>query len=109
MLRAAHFLIPVAALTLGGCVAKTLVDVATAPVRAASQAADWATTSQDEADRERGREIRRREERLGDLSEQYQELEQDCLGGDDDACRESVTVRNEMDELRASIPAEPAD
>lgn len=107
MLRPAHILVPLVALSLSGCVAKTLVDVATAPVRAASQAADWATTSQDEADRERGREIRRTEERLGELSEQYQELEQACLDGDDAACREAVALRNEMNELRQTLPAEP--
>lgn len=94
---------------LGGCVAKTLVDVATAPVRVASQAADWATTSQDESDRARGREIRQREERLGDLSEDYTELQEDCLDGNDRACRDAVALRAEMDELRAGIPAEPED
>lgn len=109
MLRPAHFLIPLAALALNGCVARTLVNVATAPVRAAGQAADWATTSQDEADRERGREIRRREEQLGELSEDYEELQEDCLDGDNDACREAVAMRAEMDELRAGIPAEPQD
>ena len=109
MLRPAHFLIPLAALALHGCVARTLVNVATAPVRAAGQAADWATTSQDEADRERGREIRRREEQLGELSEDYEELQEDCLDGDNDACREAVAMRAEMDELRAGIPAEPQD
>ncbi len=102
-------ILPLAALTLSGCIAKTVVDVATAPVRAASQAADWATTSQDESDRERGREIRRREERLGELSEDYEELQEDCLDGDDRACREAVAMRAEMDELRASLPAEPQD
>ncbi len=47
---------------LGGCIstAKTIV---TAPVRVVSKGADWATTSQDEADRNRGREIRKQEER----------------------------------------------
>jgi hypothetical protein len=35
----------------------------TAPVKVVSQGADWATTSQDEADRNRGREIRKQEER----------------------------------------------
>ena len=33
-------------------------------MKVASQAADWATTSQDEADRNRGRELRGREEEL---------------------------------------------
>ena len=109
MLRPAHFLIPLAALALNACVARTLVNVATAPVRAAGQAADWATTSQDEADRERGREIRRREEQLGELSEDYEELQEDCLDGDNDVCREAVAMRAEMDEVRAGIPAEPQD
>ncbi len=51
------------ALTLPVCVAKTALNVATAPVKAGAKAADWATTSQDEADRNRGREMRKQEER----------------------------------------------
>ena len=54
-----------AALLLGGCVAQTALDVATLPVKAASAAVDAATTSQAEADRKRGRSIRRVEECLG--------------------------------------------
>ena len=52
----------VSPLILGGCVstAKTIV---TAPFKVAGQAADWATTSQDEADRNRGRAIRKAEEK----------------------------------------------
>lgn len=53
------------ALMLSGCIARTAAAVVTAPVKAVGQAADWATTSQDEADRNRGREIREQEERLG--------------------------------------------
>ncbi|MEQ9663589.1 MAG: hypothetical protein RLN87_13700 [Parasphingopyxis sp.] len=52
------------ALVLSGCV-RTAASIVTAPVRAVGQVADWATTSQDEADRNRGREIREQEERLG--------------------------------------------
>jgi len=52
-------------LLLSGCIVRTAAEVVTAPVRAVGQAADWATTSQDEADRNRGREIREEEERLG--------------------------------------------
>lgn len=48
---------------LGGCLARTAIDVVTLPVRAVGQGVDWATTSQDEADRNRGRELRRQEER----------------------------------------------
>ena len=54
---------------LGGCVvgtvAKTAVDVATLPVRAASAGVDAVTTSQSEADEMRGRELRRQDERRG--------------------------------------------
>ncbi|MBC2777711.1 hypothetical protein [Parasphingopyxis marina] len=61
-----RIVIPVVmALLLSGCIAKTAANIVTAPVRAVGQAADWATTSQDEADRNRGRELREEEERLG--------------------------------------------
>lgn len=53
------------ALLLSGCIARTAANVVTAPFKAVGQAADWATTSQDEADRNRGRELRREEERRG--------------------------------------------
>ena len=47
------------ALGLSGCVARTAMNVVTLPVKATSQAADWATTSRDEADRNHGRKIRK--------------------------------------------------
>ena len=48
-------------LATGGCIAKTIVDVATLPIKAGSQAADWATTSQEESDRNYGRKMRKKE------------------------------------------------
>jgi hypothetical protein len=45
-----------ALLLLPGCVTK----IVTAPIKATAKAADWATTSGDEADRERGRELRKK-------------------------------------------------
>ena len=99
--------LPVLAIALQGCLAKTALDVATAPIKVASKAADWATTSQDEADRNRGREIRRREEKLAELESDYRELEEDCLAGDNDACREAVTVRNEIEATLPTVPVEP--
>lgn len=45
----------------GGCIAKTIVDVATLPVKAASQGVDWATTSQEESDRNYGKKMRKKE------------------------------------------------
>ncbi|WP_066725941.1 hypothetical protein [Sphingomonas pituitosa] len=48
-------------LLAGGCVVKTAANVVTLPVKAGAKAVDWTTTSQDEADRNRGREMRKRE------------------------------------------------
>ncbi|MES2988213.1 MAG: hypothetical protein V4808_09930 [Pseudomonadota bacterium] len=45
----------------GGCIAKTLVDVVTLPVKAAGQGVDWATTSQSESDRNYGKKMRQKE------------------------------------------------
>jgi uncharacterized lipoprotein YajG len=50
---------------LGGCLARTAVDIVTLPVKAASAGVDAVTTSQAEADQRRGREIRQAEEREG--------------------------------------------
>jgi hypothetical protein len=50
-------------LALGGCLAKTAVDVATMPVKAVGWTADKLTTSQSEADEKRGRELRKEDER----------------------------------------------
>ena len=50
---------------LGSCLAKTAIGVATAPVKVAGKVADWTTTSQDEADRNYGRKMRKQEARGG--------------------------------------------
>lgn len=100
-------ILPLAALALQGCIARTAVDIVTAPVRVGAQVADWATTRQDEADRERGREIRRREERLGELHEDLADLEEDCLDGDDGACRKAVETRREIAAIIPTVPVEP--
>jgi hypothetical protein len=58
-----RILIPVLLfLALGGCV-RTAASIVTFPVKAASQGVDWATTSQDEADRNYGRKMRKQEAR----------------------------------------------
>lgn len=64
-MRKGFLLIAVLPLLSGGCVAKTAFDIVTMPVKAAGQAADWATTSQDEADRNAGRKLRKQEAREG--------------------------------------------
>lgn len=61
-----------------GTVAKTAVDVAAIPVKVASASVDAATTSQSEADENRGREIRKQEEERG---RQLRLLEERCRKG----------------------------
>lgn len=56
--------LPLLLAPLGGCV-RTVAGVATAPFKVAGQVTDWATTSQDEADRNYGRKMRRKEAREG--------------------------------------------
>lgn len=52
-----------AGLLLTGCVAQAAYDVVTLPVRAGAKVVDWSTTSQSEADRNRGRRERKAEEK----------------------------------------------
>ena len=59
------FLVPLAALLLPGCIAKTALDVASIPVKVASAGVDAAITTQAEADQKRGARIRRQEECIG--------------------------------------------
>lgn len=95
-----------AALIVSGCIARTAIDVATAPVKVASKAVDLATTSQSEADEARGREIRRREERLGRMQRDYAKLADDCEDGKDKACREAVVLRREIEAALPGVPVE---
>lgn len=59
------FLLPLIALALPGCLAKTALDVATIPVKVASAGVDAVVTTQAEADQKRGRQIRKQEECVG--------------------------------------------
>jgi len=81
-----RILLPVLALLLSGCLARTAVDIVTLPVKAVGAGVDAVTTSQAEADQRRGRELRQEEERLG---------------------REAR--RREREERRARARAEPQD
>ena len=97
-----------ASLMLPGCVG-TLVDVATLPVKAGAKAVDLATTSQSEADENRGREIRRREEQLGKLERAYSKQLKKCEEGSEEACVEARATYAEIQEILPTIPAEPED
>ncbi|SFF78410.1 hypothetical protein SAMN05518801_101500 [Novosphingobium sp. CF614] len=92
---------------LSGCIARTAASLVTAPVRVAGKAADMATTSQSEADENRGREIRHREERLGKLERQYQKHLRECDDGNEDSCLKARNDHAEMQYLMPSVPYEP--
>ena len=98
-----------AALALQGCVAKAAWDVATLPVKAGSKAVDLATTSQSEADENRGRELRRREEQLGKLERRYREQQEDCEDGDRKACEKARETYAEIQRILPTVPYEPED
>ena len=80
-------LAPIALLTLPGCIAKAAVDLATMPIRAGAQAADWATTSQDESDRNYGRAMRKKEAREGkEMKRADKERRRQCREAGYDDC-----------------------
>jgi hypothetical protein len=99
-MRRVIFLTVAIAPLMSGCIASTAVDIVTAPVRAAGQVVDWTTTSQDEADRARGREVRRQEEALGRLARRLERAERRCRDGNEEACDEAAGLRQEMERAR---------
>jgi hypothetical protein len=94
-------------LALPGCVAKTAYDVATAPVRVGAKAVDLTTTSQAEADRKRGRELRQREARLGKLQRRYDDQMAKCQHGNRDACSAARVTYGEIGQIAPTVPVEP--
>ena len=95
------------ALALQGCIARTAANIVTLPVKAASAGIDAATTSQSEADEKRGREIRKREERIGELERDYDKAMERCGDGDDAACEKAQAIRAEQKALMQGVPVEP--
>ncbi|MCW0196721.1 hypothetical protein [Sphingopyxis sp.] len=89
-----------AAPALAGCVS-TVKSVVTAPVKAVGQVADWSTTSQDEADRNRGRAMRAREERLGKLTRQRDKAAEKCRSGQQDQCQRAEVLDHEIEAVMA--------
>lgn len=102
-------LLCVSALALQGCLAKTVLDAATLPVRAAGKAVDVATTSQSEADEKRGRELRKSEEELGRLERKYTKQREECREGDQQACFEARETYAEIQIAKRSVPAPPPE
>ncbi|MGH6785761.1 MAG: hypothetical protein ACREBO_02935 [Novosphingobium sp.] len=93
---------------LSGCaLASAATTVVTAPVKVASKAVDLATTSQSESDEKRGRELRKREERLGKLEREYGKQSAKCAAGNAEACTRRDAAYAEMQALIPTVPAEP--
>ena len=90
-----------AAPLLAGCVS-AVKTVVTAPVKAVGQVADWSTTSQDEADRNRGRELRKREEQVGKLSRQRDKAAEKCQRGDTAQCQRVEVLEHEIEAAMAA-------
>ncbi len=68
-------------LATGGCMANAAVGLVSAPFKVAGQAADWATTSQDESDRNYGRKARKRDARE---AREQKAAERRCRDDDND-------------------------
>ena len=70
------FVLALLPLALSGCVvgtiASTAVDIATIPVKVVSAGVDAATTSQSEADQNRGRKVRKAEQAAGKRDRDWQ-------------------------------------
>lgn len=90
-----------AAMMLSGCVG-AVKSVVTAPVKAVGQVADWTTTSQDEADRNRGRELRKREEQLGKLKRERDKAAEKCRRGDQNQCQRAEVLDHEIEAMVAN-------
>lgn len=99
--------VSLAALALQGCLARAAVGVVTLPVKVASRGVDLATTSQSEADEKRGRDIRKREQRLGELERDYDKQAERCGDGNDEACEKAQAIRAEMKAIMPGVPVEP--
>ncbi|MBN8844776.1 MAG: hypothetical protein J0H88_16165 [Sphingomonadales bacterium] len=86
---------------LAGCFS-AVKTVVTAPVKAVGQVADWTTTSQDESDRNRGRAMREREERLGKLSRQRDKAAEKCRSGNEQQCERAEVLDHEIEATMAA-------
>lgn len=94
-------LAPLALLALSGC--RTAASIVTFPVKAVGQGVDWATTSQDEADRNYGREVRKREEAEGRAAREADKAERKRLE-EEAKNAEIARKRAAKDRERASTP-----
>lgn len=104
LIRKALFpLVLLAPLALAGCIASAVGTIVTAPVKMVAKGVDLATTSQSEADENRGRAMRKAEERLGKLQRQRDKALRKCDDGDDQACADARIIQDQIDDARDRI------
>ncbi|MFM9935690.1 MAG: hypothetical protein ACKVOL_05770 [Novosphingobium sp.] len=101
MPRPLPLLFPLVALALTGCLAKTAVGIVTAPVRVGARAVDLATTSQSEADENRGRAMRKRDGKVKKLQREYNHRMDACNRGESAACADASRINGEIEDLRS--------
>jgi len=87
-------------LVLQGCVASVVGDVMTKPVRVVSKVADVLTTSQSESDEKRGRELRKREENIGELVRRRDKARKRCADSHKDACKKAANISEQIADER---------
>ncbi|WP_373488663.1 hypothetical protein [Blastomonas sp.] len=97
------FVIPALLILPGGCIASAVGAVVTAPVKIVSKGVDLATTSQSEADENRGRAMRKSEERLGKLSRERDKAMRRCDDGNRNACDEARDLQEQIDDARGRV------
>ena len=100
MTRSLLLLTPLAALSLSGCIASTAASIITAPVKVGAKAVDMATTSQSEADENRGRAMRKNDEKIRKLQKKYNRMLDACNRGETAACSEANQISGEIEQLR---------
>ena len=98
-------LTPLLALAVSGCLAQaalsTATSIATAPVRVGSRAVDLATTSQSEADENRGRRMRKHDDKIRKLQKRYNRQMDACNRGETAACAQASEISGEIEALRS--------
>ena len=70
-MRKSLLLLPILPLLAGGCL-QTAANIVTLPVKAVGKTIDWTTTSQEEADRNYGKKMRKAEAREGKERREYE-------------------------------------
>lgn len=90
-------------MALSGCIASAVGAVVTAPVKIVSKGVDLATTSQSEADENRGRKMRKAEERLGKMQRQRDKALRRCDDGDRSACNDARALQDQIDDERDRV------